>query len=528
MRLDALRALEDAEPMCEAVRDFHRRFPSNPVACGGYAALRVTEAGLTESEESATSPEEYGEHLRRRNALVREAIAVLQDGLEASVDSIHLAIYAAFRALASSLYQLHYFPAALEHAFVAARLAPEDDPSPGEVLEAILVSAPMPLLFKRERIIRDLPEATPWKKAFDVAARLSRRAHWRQALDGFETLHAEHGDQPAILKGILLNADALGHTQRATEVLRRIADVTDDSWEATECEALALQQECWEGHFDRPFLEFSLDLADGPAALEQLRSHPRYRQTVMSISRADNDDPPPKVAIVILDRPLSDTLPENVADLPLVLALAYYYGKETDRPARIRWMDIAEDGEEVLGILRADLADLAQGVQQKFVNLSAGSAVGRYRQVYWGIKDRADIFRRLNPQFARRFLLELWINQPHPFLDGKTPLQVARDPSFQRRLQSMILLLETDHEHHFQVEDLESLRTLLGLPGFPTSYRTEGAPHDLSIARLGRLDVEPLSNEELVQYLAIAFRCSATSAMYRLCGEALRRSFDAR
>jgi hypothetical protein len=140
----------------------------------------------------------------------------------------------------------------------------------------------------------------------------------------------------------------------------------------------------------------------------------------------------------------------------------------------------------------------------------------------------ADEYFKLRSAWQRKAMQEIWPATKSHLLDGKTPDEAKSDPAMKRRLAAVVLLAEFEYDDILTREDLNQLREKLGLPVAgdidPTTFQASGAPADVPLIRVHRVDATKYSDEVLTRQMQRAELHRAVGAMMRLGAEAIRRT----
>jgi hypothetical protein len=118
----------------------------------------------------------------------------------------------------------------------------------------------------------------------------------------------------------------------------------------------------------------------------------------------------------------------------------------------------------------------------------------------WRMPDDTPVDRReqLATEQRRDTVLNRWPTMKVPGLDGKTPQELKDDPACRVKLLAAVWLLEMSGEMSLWDVDYDQLRARLGLPLAEPIDPTENDVLSLPLARLGRLAVDKLTDEQLV------------------------------
>jgi tetratricopeptide (TPR) repeat protein len=490
--------LGEIEKASRTVAKLRAEHPNNP---SGHALQAIIAASLG-------SPREAIGHLQRAIALSEEPWSeILIDGIDI---------------VSRALMAVGDIPAARGHLLLLGDVG-SDEAAERAVnsLMQIGLSGNVPLLLKQELTFDDIPDDAPWRGAFEEAMGKASYGAWQEAVEELEKLAAAHPEVTAIPKSIAHVRGWLGDAQATAAAWRKYAAI--DSLpleERVEAEAMALLLEPPDESLLIDQHRLTFPVGDASALLEQLASNRRL--VSITVDRHDYpDDQPPRDRIESGESADSDQLPHILASLAL-------FGKQTDRDARLEVVDFKTSQEELVKTQVADLLGALAGgeVQQQVVGRILDSDEQQTR--VWTPPDtphkrRVEIEREL----MRRDILDRWADQPQARLGGKTPRQAAQEPGGQVRVLALLLLLEISMDATSMFAgrvDFNDLRRQIGLPTLgPIKSSEVPDVRKLPLARMARLDVESLSDYDLVALYYRASRVSATAALRKICAEVVRR-----
>jgi hypothetical protein len=228
------------------------------------------------------------------------------------------------------------------------------------------------------------------------------------------------------------------------------------------------------------------------------------------------EGPRPKAGYFLIDRPQPGDWKNVATDkVPRMSAQLLLYGKETDRPARAQLVAISAprfDGANKL-IWDAIGGDLEGSLEQTVAGRISASRELLREDAYLPAnevpRDEAD---RLAGQLLRHALLQDWTGRPLRLLDGKTPREAAAEPQYRVRVLAAIFILQSWSElTHGDEFDFNLLRSELGLPTLGPIDPTQTPIENVSLVRLGRVELAKLTDEGLRRafHHALAFRMPA-------------------
>jgi predicted Zn-dependent protease len=460
---------------------------------------------------------------------IHAAVSSLHRALELSQDELLAPIYEALGVVADLLLASGQTVAARGHYLLQAVIAGDDDPRPTAMLLQLDQSAQIPLLLKDEHLGNKCPEKASFGQQFQHAIDLYNQGNWMAAREAFRQIAAEAPGEPTVLKNIASLEGLLGDIPAAVAAHRRYAALESPALEdRVEAEAIAqlLDPTSDRRKIDR--LKVTYAVNDAEKLLQKLVSDRRAARMPIDTRRmATADEPPPKAAFWLLDRPLAQTGVDLARDMVSnVVCDAFLFGKQTDRPARLELLLLRSDQFQTNLNTFLDVAGDALGAPQHEQVVSQISAVTEALSTQWHLPEDTPAARRdelMNDQL-RHLVFDRWTNQPLDVLDEKTPAEVSADPNYRVRLLAAIVLLEAVAEQHgWDTIDFDELRAKLGLP-IPAAIDPATADLEhIPLVRLTRVMIDKLNDEQLIVLFRRAGLKRARNAMRRLGTEIVGR-----
>jgi len=421
----------------------------------------------------------------------------------------------------------------LEGEFLAARAVLQwaavfrrDDPLPAELLARINTSRDLPLWLKDERRLADCPADAPWRAEFDEAIHTARRGQWSLAEERFLAIAAKAGDQPAIWRNLALVRGWLADRDGCVEALRKFAAMEVPLEDAVEAEAVALflGDDPLGDRLDVLSLTYPIEALDqfqvSAAAARRIRP-----MRVDLASLAAEGEPPPLAVYLVLDRELPAVAEGlTLSAVPRLLCQAFYYGRQTDRAARLELHPVAAgDVETVESVLRESFPGILGPQAEREVT----ERISRTQELLarnWSLPHDTspEQFEELVKAHYDDALLTRWPATPLGIFDGKTPQEASADPACRVRLLAAIMMVEFWAEQGTGRFDFNRLRAHLGLPTLDAIDPREADVSTMPVGRLGRVDVERLPDEALGRGFFRALGLNALPAV-RKYGRALVR-----
>ncbi|MEX2114385.1 MAG: hypothetical protein WD845_14420 [Pirellulales bacterium] len=499
--------LGSEEKAASTVAHFVEKFPDNPVALAEKATLEA-------AQQDAAA-----------------AIVVLQDALEKCTDQIPTAVYDAIGAISQALLSENHLLAARAHLALQIGMAGGKDERPMSLLIQLNNSSRLPLLAKQDFALWPAPDDALWKAAFATAMEPALRGAWRLSVKNLTELAAKVGDWPAIWHNIAVLRSWLADTSGAIQAWRKFAEQDVPLDDKVEAEALAQLLDA-ESVDLVDLVIVTYPVTDAEACQARLMASPRAPQMPLDLSRLGSDDePPPKGAWWLVDREIPASGKELTFDqVPMIVGHALLYGKQTDRDARLELVAYRTELMQAQSTVR-NVAGDALGAAGAAEVESQTAAVQHLLSWNWRLPDDTPPEKRLALIDAKRAdaLVNQWTTLPQKVFGGKSPSQAAADEKSRVRVLASILLLELATQQSGSTFDFNRLREKLALPTLATIDPKSGRLADVGLARLARLEVEQLSDEQLVQFYQAADHFRHIAAIKKLAHEVIaRENLDAK
>lgn len=502
LRAILLRQRGAGEEAAENARHFLEAHPDNPIAL---------------AEQSLFTED------------VHEAMRLLQRAMEATKDWCSNHLVEAWFNLAKRVI------ARGEHVSGIAMLTflsgTTDEANPADaMLDLICRSPEIPLLIKRSATLPPPPEAADWKVGYEEATGLAYRGLWAKAAERLAALVAEHGDVPAIWLALGMVRAWLLDQSGAIEALGRYAALDVPLEDAVEAQAFTmLLSDDWFGDaIDE--VELTFTVRDPQRLHEQLLSSDHLLRREVDPSLGEDGSPPPKFVGFLLDPPkLSSGVPSRLEEVPRLIGRVAFYGKQTDREARLEIHALTEENRERIPSILSELAGESIELPPQERILGPVSQTMRLSVPMFYMPAGADepSHRRLREEYFEQAWLERWVRLPMKLFDGRSPSEVAALGEYRIRLLAAILVLETAIAEPIPSNfDFNRLRAALGLPTLEPIDPASVNPTTLPPVRWSRLKVEGLSNDLLRQMSVAAYSNCARGACRKFAGAILDRGED--
>jgi hypothetical protein len=481
IKSELLRATNQLDAARKYVADFVARFPENPVAWAELAYYAV----LDESGEVAL------DKLQRSLALCNGAI--------------NSRVYEAIAVVAQELLEDGRVVSgrALLHLLNAM------NPNDRHVVDRLLYfnrAANVPLLLKADPGMLPCPADVPWREKFEAAMAPMKRAQWKETADRLTALAAEVPDAAVVWNNLARVRSWLADDAGAIEALRRYAALPVPLEDTVEAEATAMFLSPSLLGDEVDVLRWSWPVRDAERLQELLLSDRRILPTPVDLANWPvSESPPPRMAAVLLDRP---SLREGDAisgeTMPRLEAQAMLFGRETDRAARLEVVALlrteADRAKSILSEIGGDTLE-AGPEETVMAKVSASREMLERRWVPPPHAPREQITELLQDDH-RDAIMNRWPEHPLGALGGRSLRQAAADATAgnaEARIKSLaaILVMQQWAEQGPADFDFNELRSRLGLPTLgpidPSGCDLERLP----LARLERVEVERLDDEQL-------------------------------
>ncbi len=488
---------EDAR---KAVLEFSQHHPGNPLALCELATLTALDEGG------------------------QVALPILEKAIAASEGNFSGRLYESISAIVQVLLSEDHFLAARALALFLASIVGQDDPAM-EILMRLNAMQNVPLVVKDGRGLQQCPDDAPWKADFDAAFRLAGQARWSEAAAKMAELTRIAPQSTAVWRNLAKLRSWMADSKGAIEALNRFATLDVGLEEAVEAQSLALFLS------DDPFgdelhvFEVSYMIKDAAKLQEVFSASPRIAQAPMdprAMNRQD-DAPPPKAVYLFFDKPAPEAdAVLDFAAVPRVVCHGVFYGKETDRDARLECFEVLEQDRPLINQLLRQVDSEVEPLAKPSGNASRTHDLLN-RQ--WRLPDGSsrEAFQKLADQYLADVLLARWVEMPLGLLAGKTPRQAAGDPACRVKLLAAIMVIDFWLEQSGARFDTNRLRSELGLPTLQTIDATVTPITSLPLVRLARVDVTKISDDDVLAGYRRAVSFGAQAAVERFGRELVGR-----
>lgn len=496
-------ALEETDAARKTVEGFVKQHGESPTAHACEALL------LAESGDS------------------RGAVRSLQRALSFVERDMPLRVYEAMGAVGGALLESGHVLAAQAHLWLHAALAPKEDTRSREVLAALHHYSGLPLLLRDQVSLRPAPANAPWKTEAEQAARLANNGKWQQAVAVVDRLGERYGADPTLVYNRALLGGWLADDRALVAGLHAYAQLDVPLDDAVEAEAIAqlLDPDLKEKPLDSVVEAYNV--TDLDALVTRLLSDSRVQAFEMDPALfAKNDQPRPRHTYVLLDRPMPESGTSlQRGDAPRMAGILALYGRQTDRTERLEiTVDKGPAYDATISALKEIVGDTLGEMTEERV-IGAVSPTDQALNWRWQLpRDTPpDVRRRLMDEERRMAIVERWPSLPLPALGDKSARDASGDPALRIPLMAALLVLEQGSNTDRDTESISELRASLGLSQ-PEPIQPGALPSiSLPLVRIARLEVDAISDDDLVTLYHRAVMAGAGAATAILALEAVRR-----
>ncbi len=496
-------SLDDLDAAQRTVEEFVAKHPDSPTALACRALI------LAETNQAVA------------------AAATLQCALALIDREMPQRVFEAIGAVGGALLEAGHVVAAQAYLWFHASIAPKEDTRAYQAIISLNHYSGLPLLLRDQLQFRPWPKDAPWKSEADRATRLVDNGKWLEAVGIIDRLGQQYGADPTLVFNRALLGGWLADDRSLVAGLHAYAELDVPLDDAIEAEAIAqlLDPDLKEPQIDTVLRTYTVN--DEEALVRVLSSDRRFqRLKTDAAALAQADGPPPRHAFAQFDRPM----PESGVDLtrdtvPRLVIILAIYGRQTDRPERLQvTADKGRDFESAIQALQETAGDsLGDEIEEKVVGHVSPTEQALNLRWQFPRDTPPDVRRRLLAEERRAAIVERWPTLPRPALGGKTPREAAGDAQLRIPLMAAVLMLEQGAGTGRDADTIAQLRSELGLPQ-PEPIDPGGeSVSGLRLSRAGRLKMEAVTDDDVVQLYRRAIMTAAQAAIACLAQEAVRR-----
>jgi hypothetical protein len=533
-KLSRMVAGEQRAAALEFVEKLDAKYPDRACLLSSKAMLQ---AELGQTEQSATTVAHFREkHPENPVALAESAILAARENPSQAVELLQMAferadkqlpmqIYDGLGVVALGLLSEGEVLAARAHLMLQFGLSGGKDEQTLRLIVQVQGSPEVHLLLKENQPLVEAPEGALWKRPFDAALENARSGRWLAAVGELQALADKAGEWPAIVRNIAVLRGWLAQPAAAITAWRKYAAQEvplDDAVEAQAAAQLLDRDEVDQVDIVRTVYSVR-DAETLLATLSMSRRALRMPGDLRAL--AAENEPPPKGYFSLLDRPkpaAGATL--TLESTPRILGQALVYGKQTDRDAQLELMAARPDVEAC----RAALVEVAGEALGPLLEELVGGQIAAGEDLLslkFYVPEEAPpaVRRELLSEGHRNQLLKEWPELPQRFFGGLSAREAARDPKQKIAVLAAILVLDLGGDTLLTAADFNRLRSELGVPEPQPIDPARLSVLELPYARLARLEVEKLSDQDLLLAHDRAQEVRFTRAMRLLGREIVRR-----
>jgi hypothetical protein len=344
---------------------------------------------------------------------------------------------------------------------------------------------------------------------------LATLGDWQTAAERLTALAADVPDSSVIWRDLAMLRGWLADNPGCIDGLRRYAAIraTEENGleDAVEADATAMFLSPDPLGDQVEMLKVVWTVKDVDRLQEGLLSSPRWRNLPFNPAQfSDGENPPPKAAFMLLDRPMPESAEGlDLQTVPNMLGQALLFGRQTDREARLEVMGVAADElPPVSEMVREAGGDVVEPEPKKEA-IGHWSASQMLLRTAWQPPRGAtpEQLRGMMAEHVRNAILDRWPELKLGVLDGRSPREAAADPACRTKVLAAILVLSQWTEQLSSAIDYNELRAKLGLPPLGPIDAKQQPIDDLPVVRLGRVNLDGLSDDDLIAayYRAAAF-----------------------
>jgi hypothetical protein len=457
----------------------------------------------------------------------RAAAAALQRALALVDRDMPLRVYEAMGAVGGALLEAGHILAAQAHLWLHAALAPREDTRSREVLAALHHYSGLPLLLRDQIRLRPWPADVPWSAEAREATRLAEQGKWQPAVDIVDRLGQRYGAEPVLVFNRALLGGWLGDDRALVAGLHAYAQLDVPLQDAIEAEAVAqlLDPDQKEPRLDSLLQTYAI--RDMDALVSNLLSDRRVQPFELDPAAfAHSDQPRPRQACVLLDRPMPEPGAElRREDVPRLAGVLALFGRQTDRAERLELT--IDRGPKFAPAVQAlkEIGAEALGAMSDERVVGSVSATDEALNWRWQMPPGTppEVRRRLAEEERRAAITERWPELPRPALGGKTPREAAGEDQLQISLMAAVLNLEQGAGALRDADAIAQLRDQLGLPQPGPIELADEPAASFPLVRVPRLKTEALSDDGLVVLYSRSVLVDASAAIAVLAREVVQR-----
>ncbi len=501
--------LREYDSLSDNADRFIRLQPSNPLALTQRAAARLFHGEVEQATESMLAA--LTESGREVDSFVLDVASILAFSLAQRGIFLTARVYASLSMMASGY---------------------EGGQAAISVLRQLNTSPTINQLIKSTPATIERPSDAEWGERYDEAATLLHSNKIDLAEAKFQSLRRTLPNEPAVLSGLLSCAVWRGDVGTQSELLRKLSGCeTLDDEQRVRFRALSALVDPESSEISIPVAILESPLDNVEEAELSLMSDARFvalPSNLLGSMRMTDEDVPPRSGFQIIDRdkPESlDSLPP-IDDVPEAIALAFIYGKQTDREARLEVHDVqASDVGEVRAKLEALIPNLKLEESSGDALPLLAACQPQIAMIHYKAKP-ADA-EKLQAELMKARMADAIASTEIPLLGGKSLKSTADDESMKfDRTVVMRIIEQYDAIASKGDEIIAELYSLAKLEPLPMIRPENGAVESIANEDLNRVDPSGLDAESLIYLLQRAQQVTSTPAMRRFATKLVGMDLD--
>lgn len=490
--------LREYDGLAENAERFSRLQPSNPLALTQQAAALLFRGD--QDQATAKMLEALTESGRDVDSFVLDVSSVLAYSLAQSGVFLTARVYATLAMMASGY----------EGGQTSMAVLRQLNQAP--TISQLMKSIPEPIA---------RPSDAPWGERYDEAAGLLQNNKVTLAEAKFNSLRKTCPSEPAILSGLLTCAIWRGDVDAQSEILHKLSTCESlDQEQRVRFLAMSMLAKPGTPDLAVPTIELSSDIQNVEEIEMAMMADSRFTPLppdLLQGMRTSEQEVAPRSGFQILDRDKPselDKLPP-IDEVPEAIAMAFVYGKQTDRSARLQLLEVrAAKIDEV----KQRIASVAEGIE---LVQETGEPLPL---VIAGQPAIAMVRFQANPSDAQSLQLELTkARMPEaiaslqlPVLDGKSLQECAGDDATKLARAAVVRTVEQYDAMSSKLGDsLQRIYQLAGVEA-PTAIKpTNDEIESLANEDLMYVDPSGLDTESLIYLVQRTQQITSTLAMQR-------------
>ncbi len=369
------------------------------------------------------------------------------------------------------------------------------------------------------------PANVTWAREFDVAMHIAAQGNWGDASGMLNDMSNRILDEPSILRNLAIVQALNGQSEESSKTFRQFASLRRlPLLDRVHAEALAgvVHPESAKALAD--VVKIAIELNDVDAVMEALLSNRRFVK--FDTPPVQDNQPAPKAGFQVLANELPPDDDEITLDnLPMLEGTILVYGKQTDREARVEI--IAAQSRRFDATFEYIESVLGEHAGEKSEPENVGTANELQAEVFGSpmlhLAKTQDQRRDLLLAYRRKSLLEVWPDTPRSSFDGKTPRQIAEESPDNLKLLAELLSFEIESETQSWDLSIDEMRTAIGLSEREMIDLTQRKIEHVPVSHLGRVDIEGLSDDDLLKVYRYAYAVMAGGILHRIALELTKR-----